>query len=138
MTMKFGDSGAPIASSPMHQVLIGETEAKLEDLHNWLRRQIDLETSEPPIAPNSEVARLWRLTKGQVCERAFEVAANALKMTGTSGALMDNVIGRSMRDATMGLVQAFPAERGKLDVAKQVTTGEGWAGMKADLGAKKS
>jgi alkylation response protein AidB-like acyl-CoA dehydrogenase len=69
------------------------------------------------------------LTKGTICERAFEVTANALKMCGTSGALMDNEIGRSLRDAAMGLVQAFPAERGKLDVAKQITSGEGWAGM---------
>jgi hypothetical protein len=38
----------------------------------------------------------------------------------------------------MGLVQAFPAERGKLDTAKQVTTGQGWAGMTTGLEAKKS
>jgi alkylation response protein AidB-like acyl-CoA dehydrogenase len=136
MAMTFGDTGAPIASSPMHQVIIGETEAKLEDIHLWLRRQIDLETSEPPLAPNAEVGRQWRLAKGAICERAFEVAANSVKMCGTSGALMDNEIGRGFRDAAMGLVQAFPAERGKLDVAKQVTTGQGWAGMKADLAAK--
>ncbi len=136
MEMKFGDTGAPIASSPMHQILIGETEQKLEDVHMWLRRQIDLETSEPPLLPNSDVARNWRLTKGTVCERAFEVVANALKMCGTSGALMDNEIGRSLRDAAMGLVQAFPAERGKLDVAKQITTGAGWSGMQASLKKK--
>jgi alkylation response protein AidB-like acyl-CoA dehydrogenase len=129
MTQKFGDTGASIASSPMHQVLIGETEAKLEDAHIWLRRQLLLETSEPPLQPNSYTARQWRLSKGQICERAFEVCTNALKMCGTSRALMDNVIGQCLRDSAMGLVQAFPAERGKLDVAKQVTTGTGWAGM---------
>jgi alkylation response protein AidB-like acyl-CoA dehydrogenase len=138
MNMKFGDTGAPIASSPMHQVIIGETEKLNEEMHLWLRRQIDLETSEPPLLPNKDVARLWRLTKGAVCEHAFSITANALKMCGTSGALMDNVIGRSLRDASMGLVQAFPAERGKLDTAKQVTTGQGWAGMTTGLEAKKS
>jgi alkylation response protein AidB-like acyl-CoA dehydrogenase len=117
----------------MHQVIIGETEKLNEEMHLWLRRQIDLETSEPPLLPNKDVARLWRLTKGAVCEHAFAITANALKMCGTSGALMDNVIGRSLRDASMGLVQAFPAERGKLDTAKQVTTGQGWAGMTAAL-----
>ena len=136
MAMKFGDTGASIATSPMHQILIGETEQKLEDLHMWLRRQIDLESSEPPLLPNADVARTWRLTKGTICERAFEVTANALKMCGTSGALMDNEIGRSLRDAAMGLVQAFPAERGKLDVAKQITSGEGWAGMTAGVPKK--
>jgi alkylation response protein AidB-like acyl-CoA dehydrogenase len=137
MTMTFGDTGNAIATSPMHQVIIGNTEQQMEDMHNWLRRQIELETAEPPLLPNSDVARMWRLTKGSVCERAFDITANALKMTGTSGALMDNVIGRSLRDASMGLVQAFPAERGKLDTAKTITTGQGWSGMKADLGNKK-
>jgi len=129
MDMKFGDTGASIATSPMHQMIIGDTEQKFEDMNMWLRRQIDLETSEPPLLPNDAVGRLWRLTKGSICERAFEVTTNSLKMCGTSGALMDNEIGRSLRDAAMGLVQAFPAERGKLDVAKQVTSGQGWAGM---------
>ena len=50
-------------------------------------------------------------------------------MCGTSGALMDNVIGRAVRDTAMGLVQAFPAERGKLDLARMMVEQEGWAGL---------
>ncbi len=50
-------------------------------------------------------------------------------MCGTSGALMDNPIGRALRDTAMGLVQAFPAERGKLDLAKMVVDDEGYAGL---------
>ena len=42
---------------------------------------------------------------------------------------MDNVIGRALRDTAMGLVQAFPAERGKLDLAKTVVDNVGWAGL---------
>jgi len=129
MSMKFGDTGASIATSPMHQVMIGEAETKLEDAHIWLRRQLDLETSEPPLQDNAYTARSWRISKGAICEAAYDVCTLALKMSGTSQALLDNQIGRGLRDAAMGLVQAFPAERGKLDYAKQVTTGSGWAGM---------
>ena len=128
-SMKFGDTGAPIASSPMHQVMIGEAETKLEEAHIWLRRQLDLETLTPPLQDNAYTGRNWRISKGAICEASFEVATIALKMSGTSQALLDNQIGRSMRDGAMGLVQAFPSVRGKLDYAKQVTTGAGWAGM---------
>ena len=50
-------------------------------------------------------------------------------MCGTSGAIMDNVIGRAVRDTSMGLVQAFPAERGKLDMARMMVEQESWAGL---------
>jgi len=129
MSMKFGDSGNSIATSPMHQVLIGEAETKLEEAHIWLRRQLDLETVEPPVHDNAYTGRNWRMSKGAICERSFDVTTIALQMAGTSGALLGNQLGRGLRDASMGLVQAFPAVRGKLDTAKQVTTGEGWAGM---------
>ncbi|MBS4751440.1 acyl-CoA dehydrogenase family protein [Nocardioides sp. zg-ZUI104] len=129
MSAKFADTGKPIASSPMHQVLIGDGEAALAEAHLWLRRQIELEASDPPILPKNEVVSHWKLAKGSICERAFTVATDALKMCGTSGALMDNVIGRAMRDTAMGLVQAFPAERGKLDLAKIVVEQQGWAGL---------
>jgi alkylation response protein AidB-like acyl-CoA dehydrogenase len=129
MEMKFGDSGNSIATSPMHQVLIGDAETKLEEAHIWLRRQLELETSEPPLQDNAYTGRNWRISKGAICASAYDVCNIALQMTGTSGALLDNQIGRSLRDGAMGLVQAFPAARGKLDYAKQVTTGAGWAGM---------
>jgi alkylation response protein AidB-like acyl-CoA dehydrogenase len=129
MTSTFVDTGAPLASSPMHQVLIGNTEMLAEEAHLWLRRQLQLETADPEILPNAEVARNWRLAKGAACERTLAVCANAIKMCGTSGALMNNVLGRQYRDASMGLVQAFPAERGRLDVAKQIVEGQGWSGL---------
>ena len=117
--MKFADTGKPIAASPMHQVIIGDGERPGE-AHLWLRRQLVLETCEPPILPEERGRRRVALAKGAICEAAFEVALGALKMCGTSGALMDNEIGRALRDTAMGLVLAFPAERGRLDLAKMI------------------
>ena len=129
MAAKFADTGKPIASSPMHQVLIGDGEQHLAEAHLWLRRQIELEASDPPILPKNEVVQSWKLAKGAICEHAHQVSLSALKMCGTSGALMGNTIGRAVRDTAMGLVQAFPAERGKLDLAKMIVDNEGWAGL---------
>ncbi|KQW53706.1 acyl-CoA dehydrogenase [Nocardioides sp. Root1257] len=129
MAATFADTGKPIASSPMHQVLIGDGEQQLAEAHLWLRRQIELEASDPPILPKEEVVQSWKLAKGAICEHSHEVALAALKMCGTSGALMGNPIGRAIRDTAMGLVQAFPAERGKLDLAKMIVEHEGWAGL---------
>lgn len=129
MNAKFADTGKPIASSPMHQVMIGEGEQHLAEAHLWLRRQTELEASEPPILPKKEVVQSWKLAKGAICEHAHDVSLTALKMCGTSGALMGNEIGRALRDTAMGLVQAFPAERGKLDLAKMIVEDEGWAGL---------
>jgi len=129
MSAKFGDTGKPIASSPMHQVMIGDGERHLAEAHLWLKRQVELEASDPPILPKNEVVQSWKLAKGAICEHAHEVAITALKMCGTSGALMGNEIGRAVRDTTMGLVQAFPAERGKLDLAQMIVDGQGIAGL---------
>jgi alkylation response protein AidB-like acyl-CoA dehydrogenase len=123
----------------MHQVLIGEAEMELEQVHLWARRQLLLETAEPEILSKADVVKNWRLSKGSVCEGAFTVTQLAIKMCGTSGALMDNELGRAFRDAAMGLVQAFPAERGKLDLAQMVVAGHGSAGFTTiDKGAKDS
>ena len=56
--------------------------------------------------------------QGRDLRAPIEVAIGALKMCGTSGALMGNTIGRALRDTAMGLVQAFPPERGKLDLPR--------------------
>ncbi|MFD3869453.1 acyl-CoA dehydrogenase family protein [Streptomyces sp. NPDC058623] len=117
----FADTGRPIASSPMHQVLIGDMTQHLETAHQWLRRQLELETSEPPIRPKAEVFSQWRLGKGAVTEACFAVALGALKASGTSEARLDGLIGRTLRDLAMGLVMTFPAERGRLEVAKIAT-----------------
>jgi hypothetical protein len=56
-----------------------------------------------------------------MCEAAFNVAVNAFKACGTSNTGNNGVIARGMRDLSMGLVQAFPAERGRLEAAEMVT-----------------
>lgn len=116
--MKFADTGKSIAESPMHQVLIGEMLTDLENAYLWIRRQLELETSEPPLLPKEKVVRQWRMSKGSACESAFRVGVNALKACGTSSTGNSGVVARGLRDLSLGLVQAFPAERGKLEAAE--------------------
>ena len=54
-------------------------------------------------------------------EAAFRVAVNAFKACGTSNTGNSGVVARGLRDLSMGLVQAFPAERGRLEAAEMVT-----------------
>lgn len=117
---KFEDTGKSIAESPFHQQIIGQMTTDLESSYLWMRRQIELETSEPPILPKNRVVRQWRMAKGSVAELAFEVGVNALKACGTSNTGNSGVIARALRDISMGLVQAFPAERGRLMAAEMV------------------
>ncbi|MFC1464642.1 MAG: acyl-CoA dehydrogenase family protein [Candidatus Brachytrichaceae bacterium NZ_4S206] len=129
LDFKFQDTGRSIATSPMHQELISHMAVDLETGYLWLRRQLELETSEPPLKPKAEVAKQWRMCKGQVCEAAFRVALNAFKASGTSGSTNSGVVARALRDLSMGLVQAFPAERGRLEVAKMIAEGAGYQGL---------
>lgn len=124
MRMKFEDTGKPIATSPFHQELIGKMTVEMETARLWLRRQIDLETCEPPTAGKTEVVQHWRMAKGVISESAFLVAQLALKMCGTSGTANRGVIARMLRDTAMALVMAFPAERGRLEAAKTITDGQ--------------
>lgn len=117
---KFGDTGESVITSPMHQVLVGEMTTDLEKAYLFLRRQLELETSDPPILPKDRVVRQWRMSKGEMCEASFRVAVNAMKACGTSSTGNTGVIARGIRDLSMGLVQAFPHERGKLEVAHMV------------------
>jgi alkylation response protein AidB-like acyl-CoA dehydrogenase len=119
-TTKFGDTGDPLGMSPMHQQLIGAMTGDLSQANLWIRRQLDLETIEPPPLPKEEVVKQWRLAKGLSSEAAFRVAVNALKACGTSNTSNSGPVARGLRDLTMGLVQAFPAERGLLDAAEIV------------------
>ncbi len=122
--LKFGDTGKPIvAESAFHQELIGRMAVDLETGFLWARRQLELETSDPPLLPKEEVVRHWRLCKGVVCEAAHNVAVSALKACGTSNTGNSGVIARGLRDLTMGLVQAFPAERGRIEAAKSIVAG---------------
>ena len=118
---KFADSGKPIGTAPYQQELIGKMMVDLQTSLLWLRRQLQLETSEPPIASKNEVIKQWRLCKGVVAECGFNIAANALKASGTSGTMGDPA--RYLRELTMGIVQAFPAERGRLMAAQMEVEG---------------
>jgi alkylation response protein AidB-like acyl-CoA dehydrogenase len=119
---RFQDTGRSIADSPLHQQLIGRMAVDLETGFLWLRRQLELETCEPPLLPRAAVVQQWRLCKGEVCEAAFRVAVSALKAGGTSGTDNRGASARALRDLCMGLVQAFPAERGRLEAARMITS----------------
>ena len=128
----FADTGKPLGSSPMHQQLIGEMLVELESAMLWLRRQLELETSDPPLLDKEQVVQRWRLCKGQVAEHGFRVAVDALKCAGTSGTGFSQPYARALRDMAMALVQAFPAERGRL-MAAQI---EIFQGEQAQFGVK--
>ncbi len=120
----FGDTGRSIGTAPFQQELVGEMTRDLTSAFLWLRRQIWLETTEPrPTDKQTEVLN-WRLGKGEVCEAAFRVGVNALKACGTSNSVNSGVVARGFRDLSMGLIQAFPAEKGRLEAAGMVLTGQ--------------
>ena len=115
---KFVDSDKSVGTAPYQQELIGHMLVELETAMVWLRRQIELESSEEPILPKDEVVKRWRLCKGVVAEAAFNLGTCCIKATGTSGTGNQGVPARSLRDLCMGLVQAFPAERGRMMAAQ--------------------
>ena len=119
----FADTGAPLGSGAHYAQLLGSMTRDLSEAELWLRRQLELETSEPPILPKPDVIKQWRLAKGSICEAAFDVARNAIKACGTSATGNTGVLARGLRDLTMGLVQAFPAEKGRLEAAEWVVGG---------------
>jgi alkylation response protein AidB-like acyl-CoA dehydrogenase len=114
----FADTGNSMGSSTLHQVLVGDMMVEMETALLWLRRQLLLETSEPPIKSKTDVVQQWRLCKGEVSEAGFNVATLALKCLGTSATTNSGPQARGLRDMAMGLIQAFPAERGRLMAAQ--------------------
>jgi alkylation response protein AidB-like acyl-CoA dehydrogenase len=121
---KFADSDKCVGTAPFQQELIGHMLVELETATVWLRRQIELESSEEPILPKDEVVKRWRLCKGVVAEAAFNLGAYCVKAMGTGGGTGNHgVPARSLRDLCMGLVQAFPAERGRLMAAQMEIEG---------------
>jgi alkylation response protein AidB-like acyl-CoA dehydrogenase len=119
----FADTGKSIGSSALHQTLVGDMMVDMETSLLWLRRQLLLETSEPPLKSKDEVVQHWRLCKGVVAESGFQVAMRALKCMGTAGTTNKGLQARTLRDMAMGLVQAFPAERGRLMAAQSELEG---------------
>ena len=116
----FSDTGRSLGSSPFHSVIVGDMAVSLETAMLWLRRQLELETSDPPLVPKGDVVRQWRFCKGEVAEAAFRVAEGAFKAAGTSGTGNSHPATRALRDMAMGLVQAFPAERGRIEAATMI------------------
>jgi alkylation response protein AidB-like acyl-CoA dehydrogenase len=120
----FADSDKSIGTAPYQQELIGHMMVELETASVWLRRQVELESSGIPILPKEEVVQRWRLCKGVVAEAAFNLGAYCVKACGTGGGTGNHgVPARSLRDLCMGLVQAFPAERGRLMAAQMEIQG---------------
>jgi alkylation response protein AidB-like acyl-CoA dehydrogenase len=128
----FADTGRSLGTSPFHTVIVGEMAVSLETALLWLRRQLELETSDPPLVPKADVVRQWRLCKGEVAEAAFRVAEGAFKAAGTSGTGNTHPATRALRDMAMGLVQAFPAERGRMEAASMLLS----AGEQSLFGVK--
>jgi alkylation response protein AidB-like acyl-CoA dehydrogenase len=120
----FADTGKSMGSSALHQVLVGEMMVNMETALLWLRRQLWLESSEPPPKSKVEVIKQWRLCKGMVAESGYQVAVKALKCMGTSGTANTGIQARALRDLTMGLIQAFPAEKGRLMAAELELDGQ--------------
>jgi alkylation response protein AidB-like acyl-CoA dehydrogenase len=120
---KFADTDKPLGTAPYQQELIGHMMVELETATIWLRRQVELESSETPILSKQEVVKRWRLCKGTVAEAAFNLGAYSIKACGTGGTGNHGVPARAMRDLCMGLVQAFPAERGRLMAAQMEIDG---------------
>lgn len=120
---RFEDTGRPLGTGPYQQQLIGEMFADLNTALLWARRMIQIETVEPPLLSKEEVMPFWRTCKGQVAEHSFKVTQHALKLAGTSGTLFETPFSRALRDVAMGLVQAFPAERGRLQTAQMLVEG---------------
>ena len=122
---KFQDTGRPLGTGPYQRQLIGDMYADLNTALLWARRMIEIETAEPPIVPPDEVMPFWRTCKGQIAEHSFKVTQHALKLAGTAGTLFGTPFSRALRDVAMGLVQAFPAERGRLETAQLLVEGSG-------------
>lgn len=120
----YSDTGNTYGTNPVYQEMYGKMMMHYNTALLWMRRQLDLETSEPPILPKEEVVKLWRVAKGTVAESAYEVGCLALKVAGTSGTLGSAFPSRALRDLSMGLVQAFPAERGRADAATTELVGQ--------------
>lgn len=120
---KFADTGKPLGSAPFQQQMIGQMYADYHTALLWARRQIELEAAPVPKIPKEELNAFWRTCKGQIAEYAFKVAQSALKISGTSGTGFSMPASRAIRDLAMGLVQAFPAERGRQQTAALLVEG---------------
>jgi alkylation response protein AidB-like acyl-CoA dehydrogenase len=120
-TRKYADTGKVLGTGPFQQQLIGQMYADLQTALLWAQRQIKIESEG--VLGADEIIPFWRTCKGQVAEYSYKVGQHALKCAGTSGTLFSTPFSRALRDLGMGLVQAFPAERGRLQTASMLVEG---------------
>ena len=113
----------PVGGSEYHKQLIGRMQASLQTALHWARRQLELETCDPPRMSKDEEVAHWRIAKGEIAEKCFDVAVTALKACGTSNTGLGSPISRGLRDLSMALVQGFPPERGRLEAAEYLVHG---------------
>ena len=123
-TTTYHGTDEPIGGSEMHKQLIGRMRASMDTALHWARRQLLLETSDPPRLSKDEEVAHWRIAKGEIAENCFDVAVTALKACGTGNTGFDSPISRGLRDLAMALVQGFPPERGKLEAAEYLVHGQ--------------
>lgn len=122
-TKKFADTGRPLGTGPFQQQLIGQMYADMQTAILWAQRMVALESGTIANVAKPDINLFWRTAKGQIAEYSFKVAQSALKMMGTSGTGFSMPASRAIRDLAMGLVQAFPAERGRLQTAALLVEG---------------
>ena len=122
-TRTFADTGKPIGTGPFQQQLIGQMYADYQTALMWAQRITNLESGHISGYTKDEINLFWRTAKGQIAEYSFKVAQSALKMMGSSGTGFSMPASRAIRDLAMGLVQAFPAERGRLMTAQLLVEG---------------
>ena len=123
-TTTYHGTDEPIGGSELHKQLIGRMRACMDTALHWARRQLQLETSDPPRLSKDEEVAHWRIAKGEIAENCFDVAVTALKACGTGNTGFDSPISRGLRDLAMALVQGFPPERGKLEAAEYLVHGQ--------------
>ena len=122
-TTTYHGTDEPIGGGELYKQLIGRMQTSLQAALGTARRQLHLETSEPPLlSPEEEVAH-WRIAKGEIAERCFDVAVTALKACGTGNTGFGSPISRGLRDLAMALVQGSPPERGRLEAAEYLVHG---------------
>ncbi len=122
-TTTYHGTDEPIGGSELHKQLIGRMQASLQTALGWARRQLQLETCDPPRMSKDEEVAHWRIAKGEIAENCFDVAVTALKACGTGNTGFGSPISRGLRDLAMALVQGFPPERGRLEAAEYLVHG---------------
>lgn len=123
-TTTYHGTDEPIGGSELHRQLIGNMQASMSTAMHWARRQLHIETSDPPLMSGEEEVAHWRIAKGEVAENCFAVAVTALKACGTSQTGFGTPVSRGLRDLAMALVQGFPPERGRLEAAEYLVRGK--------------